>query len=432
MTDLRRAAGRSVFAKLVLVMLAMALCLVGLVAGFFRFIVDPDLTASVERMLGDYGRRVASQSPGLEEARTLAARLQVQIRYEGPNGAWTTDESLPTIAEALEETGHVHWVRPAWGPSTYVVAAPGGGRYLFSWEFGQRAGAAHDRLLLLLLASMIAVFFAAHLVLSRALRPLRALQQGVARVSAGDLDVVLENRTRDEFGALTEAFNGMAARVKDMVRARDQLLVDVSHELRSPLTRLKVALALLPDSARKAQAEADAAEMEALTTGLLELERLRDGRPLGKSRSDVVSLLHEVAEPYKDGSPGVRVSTAPAAITFDLEAGGIRTLLRNLVENAVKYSLPDSDPIELAATLDADGLTIQVSDDGPGMPQEDLARIFDPFYRVDRSRSRKTGGFGLGLSIAKRIAEAHGGRLEVAPNTPRGTRFTLILPTPAQ
>jgi signal transduction histidine kinase len=424
---------RSVFGKLLLIMLVMALCLMGLVLGFFLHVVNPMVARSVNRILGDYGRRIAAESPDLKEAQRLASRLHVQIRYEGPDGSWTTDENLPTIAEAQEEVHQRTWLTsPAWGHSRHLAEAPGGGRYLFAWEFGQRANTAHDQLLVLLLVSMVAVFFAAHLVLSRALRPLRALQDGVSRLSAGDLEVVLANRTRDEFGALTDAFNRMAARVKEMVRARDQLLLDVSHELRSPLTRLKVALALLPDSAKKAQAEADAAEMDALTTELLELERLRDGRSLRTTREDLVELLRDAAQAHEDTPPGIRVSASPPEIPLDLDVDGVRTVLRNLLGNAVKYSLPDSRPIELSVTRNGDCLIVRVIDDGPGIPQEDLASIFDPFFRVDRSRSRKTGGYGLGLSICKRIVEAHGGQITAVNNLGRGACFTLTFPMRAR
>ncbi len=419
---------RSIFSKLVVIMLVMALCLMGLVTAFFRFFVNPTLGASVDRMLGDYAQRIAADSPDLAEARRLAARLDIQMRYDGPDGAWTTHEGLPTVAEALEDARRS--MSPPWGRSRFVVSAPNGGRYLFAWEFGRRTRAAHDKLLLLLLAVMVAVFFTAHLVLSRALRPLRELQEGVARLSAGDLEVVLPNRSRDEFGALIEAFNRMAGRVREMVRARDQLLLDVSHELRSPLTRLKVALALLPDSAKKAQAEADVAEMEAMTTELLELERLRDGRALKTGRQDLVALLHEAARAYRDEPPGVHVSASPPEIPLDLDADGVRTVFRNLLGNAVKYSLPDSRPVEISATLERDALLVRVIDDGPGIPRADLESLFEPFFRVDRSRSRKTGGYGLGLSICKRIVEAHGGTITAANNPGRGACFTLTFPVP--
>jgi signal transduction histidine kinase len=419
---------RSVFAKLVVVMVVMAFCLVGMVFAFFLHVVNPMVGVTVDRMLGDYGRRIAADAPNLEEARRLSGRYKVQIRYEGPDGGWTTDETLPAIGDVVRAGPTSYWRRPMWGVAGYLADAPNGGRYFFAWEFGRRARAAHDRLLAVLLVSMIAVFASAHIVMTRALRPLRALQDGVTRVAAGDLDVALPNRTQDEFGALTDAFNRMAARVKEMVQARERLLVDVSHELRSPLTRLKVALALLPDSPKKAQAEADVSEMEALTTGLLELERLRDGRTLRVGPVDLAALLHEAAAPHRDVAPGVVVSATVPAISVRLDGDGLRTVLRNLLENAAKYALPDSRPIRVTASA-ADGvLTVVVEDDGPGIPVADLPRVFEPFYRVDPSRSRKTGGYGLGLSICKRIVEAHGGRIEAAALAPRGVRFSLTLP----
>jgi signal transduction histidine kinase len=419
---------RSVFAKLVAIMVVMALCLVGMVFAFFLHVVNPLVSVTVDRMLGDYSRRIAADLPDLEQARELAARYKVQIRYEGPDGAWTTDETLPAVGAVVRAGPTSYWRRPMWGQAGYLASAPNGGRYFFSWEFGKRAHAAHDRLLAVLLVSMIAVFATAHVVMTRALRPLRALQDGVARIAAGDLDVTLANRTQDEFGALTDAFNRMAARVKEMVQARDRLLVDVSHELRSPLTRLKVALALLPDSSKKAQAEADVAEMEALTTGLLELERLRDGRTLRPARLDLVALVRAAAAPFVEAHPGVVVGAGAPEIAAEADAEGLRTVLRNLLENAAKYSLHDSRPISVSVS-EADGAAVVVvEDDGPGIPAADLGRVFEPFFRVDPSRSRKTGGYGLGLSICRRIVEAHGGRIVAGAVAPRGVRFTVTLP----
>jgi len=103
----------------------------------------------------------------------------------------------------------------------------------------------------------------------------------------------------------------------------------------------------------------------------------------------------------------------------------------NLLENVVKYSLPDSRPIEVSAAIEASSVVVQVADDGPGVPEEDLSSLFEPFFRVDRSRSRKTGGYGLGLSICKRIMEAHGGTIAAANNPGRGASFTLTFPGPA-
>ena len=191
-----------------------------------------------------------------------------------------------------------------------------------------------------------------------------------------------------------------------MIQARDQLLLDVSHELRSPLTRLKVALALLPEDENKAGMTGDLREMEAMITELLELERIREGRGLHLGRHDLLGVLREAAEAFKDEPPGVQLILPASPVLMDIDREKIKTVLRNLLENARKYSLEDSRPVEVAVHQDAGAIAVRVSDDGPGIPEADIPNLFEPFYRVDRSRSRKTGGYGLGLSIAKK---SHGG-----------------------
>jgi signal transduction histidine kinase len=420
--------GRSVFVKLVAIMVVMAACLLLMVSAFFWFVYH-SVGASVEQALGEYARTIAGGSPDLETARRLGARLDLQIRYEGPRGSWSTADTLPSIAEMRTHLAE-GWSHPAWGRSRYLVTAPDGGTYLFAWEFGPRMMEAHTKFLWMLLATMLGVVFTAHVVLRRALRPLRTLHEGVRRLSDGNLDIVLPNPTRDEFGALTDAFNQMVGRVKDMLRARDQLLLDVSHELRSPLTRMKVALALLPDGEKKTRMEADVAEMEAMITELLELERFRDGRGIRTERRDLVPILREVGRAFEEGRPGVRVTSSAPELPLDIDGDRVRIVVRNVVENAVKYSLPDSHPVEVSATRNGGTVVVRVTDDGPGIPEADLDRLFEPFFRVDRSRSKKTGGYGLGLSICKRIMEAHGGRIAADNNAGRGAAFTLTFPGP--
>jgi signal transduction histidine kinase len=111
-----------------------------------------------------------------------------------------------------------------------------------------------------------------------------------------------------------------------------------------------------------------------------------------------------------------------------VDPDGIRTVLRNLIGNAAKFSLPDSRPVEVSVARDHDAAVVRVVDDGPGIPEAEIETVFEPFFRVDRSRSRKTGGYGLGLSISRRIAEAHGGTLRAESLPGRGAVLTLRLP----
>lgn len=288
---------------------------------------------------------------------------------------------------------------------------------------------AHVWLLILSLIVMFAVIFTTQRVLQHLLRPLRDLNDGVTRLGAGDLSATVARTTSDEFATLTDAFNEMAGRVREMVAARDRLLVDVSHELRSPVTRMKVALELMPDERQRARLVAEVAEMERLITGLLELERLRAGRGVNPRRQDIVPIVREVVSSFEDRAPGVELATNGATrLEADVDADQLRTVLRNVLENALKYSLADSRAVRVTLASSDGGAVVRVTDDGVGIPGEDAGRIFEPFFRVDRSRSKESGGYGLGLSICKRVMEAHGGGISVEPTNGRGATFVLTLP----
>lgn len=291
-----------------------------------------------------------------------------------------------------------------------------------------RIASAHGLFLTLTVVFVLLVIVVAHEVIRRSLGPLRVLHAGVERVSAGELSVVVPVTSRDELGALSAAFNAMAARVREMLAARDRLLRDVSHELRSPLTRMKVAFALLPDGEKKELLSADLAEMETMIGELLELERLRDGRGLELGRHDLAPILRSAAAAFEGAPPGVLLELPDGELAARVDPEKMRTVLRNLLENAVKYAFAESAPVRLSAARDGEAIVLRVRDDGPGIPEADRASLFEPFFRVDRSRSKKTGGYGIGLSICKRIVEAHGGTIALEESPGRGATFAVRLP----
>ncbi|MBI2512670.1 MAG: HAMP domain-containing histidine kinase [Opitutae bacterium] len=417
----------SVFTKLLAIMLAMALGLLALVSFSFFYLLGPGIHRSMDLVLRSYTRDLAATRLPFAAAKELSARAHVGIRYEGPAGTWATAENLPTVES----------VRRGFVPRNfsvfsrrnhYLVPAPDGGTYLFEWTLGPGMGDAHDTLVAWLLASMAGVIVLAYVVLHRLLRPLRTLNDGVAQLGAGNLEVVLPHPTRDEFGRLTEAFNRMVGRVRAMIDARDRLLLDVSHELRSPLTRLKVALEFLPDGPQRAGMASDVAEMERMIAELLELERLRSGRGLQKTRRDLLPILQEVAAQFQNTPPGVQVRSSAAELPVEVDADKIRVVIRNLLENATKYSLPQSRPIEVVAAQEGGAIVVRVTDDGPGIPDSEAERVFEPFFRVDRSRSKNTGGYGLGLSLCKRVMQAHEGDVVLDLARHPGASFVLTLP----
>ena len=400
----------------------MAVSIVILVAGFFVHVVTPHVDDALGRVLGAYAEQLAAQSPDREAAAAAARRLGITISHEGPDGSWAIGPNgpIPPPAPARDD-----W----WASASHVVKAQDGGAYAFSWDVGVPLEAAHDRLLLLLLGLIVAVLLVGHEVLRRGLRPVRLLAEGADRIGAGDFDIEIPRQSQDELGALTEAFNQMARRVKEMLAWRDQLLLDVSHELRSPLTRMKVALALLAEGDERGRLEADVVQMETMVSSILELERLSDARGLHVERVDLSATAREVSEQLRDVPPGVEGTLPKEPVFVEADAERLRTLLRNLLENAAKYSLGDSRPTEFVLHANDDEVTLTIRDHGQGVSEEDLPVIFEPFRRADRSRSKKTGGFGLGLSICRRIVEAHGGQIRAEHSPERGLTMIVTLPT---
>jgi signal transduction histidine kinase len=416
----------SVFARLLAIMVVMAMSLVLLVGSYFWFIVRPSAVTSIGRALKEQALAIAATAPDKETAARLGAQLGFDVRFEGPAGGWSTAGGLPTIADVRRSQQH-GWGRGLQRSHYYVVDGPNGA-YLFAWDTPSVMQEAHDTLLIVLLVVMTAVVLSVHTVLKRLLRPLRGLSEGVARLGAGELDVALPNESQDEFGRLTAAFNQMVGRIREMIATREQLLLDVSHELRSPLTRMKVALELMPPGEQRTGMAADVADMERMVTELLELERLRGGRGLTIECQDLVPILYEVAAQFRNTPPGVRMLPVAPEMLMDVDGEKIRVVLRNLLENAIKYSSPQNRPVDVSAVREGETVVIRISDYGPGIRESDRERVFEPFFRVDRSRTKSTGGYGLGLSISKRIVEAHRGTIAVENTPGAGATFTLTLP----
>ena len=413
----------SIFTKLLAIMLGTLVVLLAMVIVIFALVIFPTSVSTSEHAARQYTRLLAATQPNLEAAKAIREEIGLDIRYEGPGGPWATSDKMPTIEQVRNRHAH-----SSFGHEYHLAAASNGGTYLFVWDVRDQMRSAHTKLLWTVLLMIVGIVFTAYWFQKRLLRPVESLGDGVARMSAWQLDVALPVVTHDELGTLTTAFNQMVRRVKDMIQARDQLLLDVSHELRSPLTRMKVALALLPEDDNKASLDADVKEMETMISELLELERLRTPHGLSKQRQEVVSVVREAAQLFEKRAPGVHLIARPHTIFASIDREKLRTVLRNLLDNAFKYSLPDSQPIILSVSEIQDWVVIRVQDDGQGIPDGERASIFEPFFRIDPSRSKKTGGYGLGLSMCKRIVEAHGGTIQLENNPVRGSSFILKIP----
>jgi signal transduction histidine kinase len=267
------------------------------------------------------------------------------------------------------------------------------------------------------------------MILHKILQPLNWLSDGVSAIGEGNLEHRLPEKRGDELGNLARAFNRMSERIMEMLSARDQLLLDVSHELRSPLTRMRVALEFIPEDASRESLLDDVQEMEQMVTEILETARLKsEYGQLNLQKTDLVKLIRDICITFEGQIPGIRFENVPETFQTFVDTEQIETVLKNLLANALKYSTVGNAPVEICLKKSDAGTLIEIQDRGPGIQDEELDLIFEPFYRTDKSRNRKTGGYGLGLSLCKTIIEAHGGTIDVQSNTGKGTMFSLHLP----
>ena len=268
------------------------------------------------------------------------------------------------------------------------------------------------------------------MALRRMFGPLRMLMRGVHEISEGNLDFKFPSHGRHgEINYLSEQFNQMVEHIKEMIRSKDQLLLDVSHELRSPLTRMKLALEMSPKSKMRDSMMSDIQEMETMLTEILETERLKNGNgKLSLGTVDLAGVAREMTEKYEDRKPGLKLLGRVEKNEVTADAARVKTVLQNILENALKYSAEQKRPVEISLESDADSAQLAVKDFGPGIPKEEQDKIFEPFYRVDKSRTKETGGYGLGLSLCREIMLAHGGDIRLESEPGAGTQVVLRFP----
>jgi signal transduction histidine kinase len=280
-------------------------------------------------------------------------------------------------------------------------------------------------LVVVLVVLFIAVAAGAFPVVRRLTRRLEALKRGVEQFGAGDLNHRVQVTGHDEVAAVASSFNVAAARIEALVRSHQSLLANASHELRSPLARMKMAVSMLDavsptqrDGLKK-EIDTNVAELDALVEEVLLASRL-DAAPTPE-RNESVELLGMAAEE----AARVDASVDGAPTTVVGEERLLRRALRNLLENARRYG--GNGDVEVRIESDAHQAVVRVCDRGPGVPEPMRTRIFEPFFRLP-GHAEQAGGVGLGLSLVKQIAERHGGTVRCEGREGGGSCFVLSIP----
>lgn len=345
------------------------------------------------------GERLARELPPLG-ARVLA------IGHMGGNGAgWPSHFSLSWEPILV-------WIELSDGTRLQVLAR---GR----WSALEVVG----RLTPILLVIGIGLTGLAVWVARRVTRPLGRFAEATVRLGA---DVAaagpLDQKGPREIREVARAFNTMQEQIRRLLDGRTHMLAAVSHDLRTPLTRLRLRTEFVQDDQERTKMLKDLDEMEAMIHAAIAYARGdRDGE--SPVAVDIVDLLKEVQMELADAGHRVRLE-GPDRVLWEGRPLALKRALRNLVENAVNYG----GHTDLRVTMTSLHITITVEDDGPGIPAAEIEKVFTPFYRVERSRSRDTGGVGLGLAVARAVIREHGGDITLSNRPESGLRQTVILP----
>ncbi len=365
--------------------------------------------------------------PNLANAMRLAEELGWTIQIRSPIMRWSsnTDNRIDVTQAEFDHTLSADAeIRRVDGEDIIMVERGGYEFYLYQRAVPEPvinylalyAGLALAALVLLLNYFMV----------NRLLSPVRLLKQGAERIRNGDLGFRVAGDRQDELGELTKSINHMADSLQSMLEAKRQLLLAISHELRSPLAKAKLRLEFLDDNEQTEQLREDINEIDLLIADLIEAERLnQEHSVLVAEPARLGGFVRAVAEQYVEYKGSLEVKIARPDREFHIDKLRLRLLLTNLLNNAVRHG--ERKPIQVKVSFPGQQAEIEVVDQGEGIPAEHVKHIAEPFYRADIARRRNTGGTGLGLYLCRLIAEAHGGSLKVESKVGAGTRVVVRL-----
>ncbi|MDH3388723.1 MAG: HAMP domain-containing histidine kinase [Gammaproteobacteria bacterium] len=382
----------------------------------------PNVERYIEYLIDDIGI-----PPDLSVAQRLADELPFEIRIDGAGVEWTSSPRLKPISSYRFEPAprpydDVYFSQQR--RNQYLLIRKQDYRYLFAIDNSFRRGSEQRHSLLLVFLGLI--LFLLYLAIRRMFRPIEAISQQVRNIGEGNLGQSIDASGKGELALLAAGINRMSAQIKSMLEGKSGLLLAISHELRSPLTRMRVNLELLEHSDQQQKLIDDVREMETLLAALLESEKLSSGHaPLSLGRYELLTLVEEVVtdHPCRDR---IRTSLTPIEAEFDRLRIGL--LVKNLIDNACHYSSVEDGLIEVRLRRDQQAAIIEVQDRGAGIGEEEIPRLTEAFYRPDSARQRATGGYGLGLYLCKLIIDAHRGHFTIESEPGRGTTVIVKLP----
>jgi signal transduction histidine kinase len=414
---------RSLRLRLVAMFVLLALAMTAVFLFGMQRALSSGWSGLVRPLVSDYIDRLAADlgsPPDVARAQLLVQRLPVSVRIEGPRVQF---DSHPRRWSRQHDE---HGGDESEGSGFFARGTADGHR--LSFGLGDAGWASRPRAVgWFTLGALLLLTALAYVYVRRLFRPLDDIRSGAKRFGQGEFDTPIPLRRSDELGELATQVNAMAGNIRGMLDAKRALLLAVSHELRSPLTRARLNAELVTEGRERDALLRDLGTMRDLVTDLLESERLAAGHAaLQLHGTDLNALVHQVVGELPAAS-AVVLQLADDLPPLQLDAARVRVVVRNLLDNALRHSAAAAQPPRLGSALQGHQVRLSVRDFGPGVEADQLPLLGEAFYRPDSARQRSTGGIGLGLYLCRLIAQAHGGSLHFE-NAGPGLRVTVRLP----
>lgn len=402
-----------------------------------RGLISGHLSLHVSYVKEDIG-----SPPRIDRAVAITERVPVDIRIFGPDIDWASDPGFPQIADLEFGPSPRFSDKPeAWVDELQGVefAEWEGHNFLKMNQDGYSIVVVSPRIaeindgpdLVLIIVGLGLLYLSiGYFAVSWLFKPIRAIRAGASHIGRGNFEHRIRNIRRDQLGDLAGDINALAGDVQHMLDAKRALLLGISHELRTPMSRMRLALEFVENEGDRETLRAEIAEMEKIVVSLLEAERLATRHePLSRSVVDIEALVDDLIDDFfARDRERIAISVAAESLRVSVDEPRIVLMLKNLLSNAIRHSSGEGKDVELAASVEEQSVVFRVRDHGPGMSSELARHIGEPFFRGDPSRTRDTGGTGLGLYLALLVAEAHGGSLQLLNPDQPGACFEARIP----
>ncbi|TVQ80969.1 MAG: sensor histidine kinase [Bradymonadales bacterium] len=421
---------QSLFAKLLTIFL-MSMGSLALVAyGLIELSRSKDPDRPVMDNLSRYAEYLASDigsPPNLTRAQEISDRVRINIAIFHGEISWKTNADMPIPERARQAlvqpstvtTKTAYFIFFTRGPFTFVFEIPKVNE--FEWRAWRLIVAG-------VLAFLILLF--SYQAVSRTLKPLSWIREGAIRMGRGDFQTRLPEIKGDELGELAVEINEMGSRIEKLLESKRQLLLAISHEVRTPLTRALVSAEFIKDRSVKDALVADLKEMGKLTEEILEAENMGSRHfqlNLERCRASDI-LLQIVEDKFEAQKDRLEIHCQESSLDWTCDITRMKLVWKNLIENALTHSGKSERAVQLRLEETPDLVSFEVRDYGQGVSSEHIPHLTEAFYRTDASRRRHTGGYGLGLYLCRLVVEAHGGKIKIESQVAQGTRVRTQVP----